>query len=464
VKAAPGSKKRKISPSSQKPNDVRQKSVQTQKSQQTQQTQQTMKKNILIAAIAAIGISSASAQEAVYLTGATAFRSAVNATLFANYAANLVAASSSEAARNDSSFLKFTNITVGGSQVDLYVAWTGSEAGIRSVASPSSNPVTATYYATSVTKTNTGYGRSVTGITENKKGQIAFSDTWQEVSNFQGRGKDGRTYSTLNRVAVGVVPFSFFVNKGAPISNVNIQNFTQIAGSGEARLNLFTGNQADTNSKVWLTGRDPFSGSRVVTLVIGKHGYNTPVVQYMATNIAGGTIGRLTRFASNNSSGLIVTAANNGESSGGTLTSVLTNSTAITNVPVGLSRGTNNYILSYVSVGDAYTKILDGCTPVDFCGVNGRWGRTNEIIAAGNNIAALDSGYTNIITGRYPFWSYEHILWPQTGVTAAQSNVISFLTNQIAGYDTTNPLLGGNIALKDMRVRRSSDGANQDLN
>jgi hypothetical protein len=246
---------------------------------------------------------------------------------------------------------------------------------------------------------------------------------------------------------------------------VNVQNFTQIAGSGEARLNLFTGDASHTNQKVWLTGRDPFSGTRVVALTIGKHGYNDPVTQFMATNISAGVIGRLTAFPTNNSSSLIISAANNGESSGGTLTSVLTNTVSGSlTAPTLRTRGAGgNYILAYVSVGDAYTKILSGCTPVDFCGVNGRWGRTNEIISSGTNLAALDSGYTNIITGKYPFWSYEQIMWPQTGVTAAQSNVISFLTNQIAGYDTTNPLLGGNIALKDMKVKRDSDGANQDL-
>lgn len=420
-----------------------------------------MKKNILIAAIAAIGISTASAQESVYLTGATAFRSVVNATLFANFSNNLVACNTTEALRNDASTLKFTNVTVNGSQIDLYVNWSGSEAGIRSVASPSTNAVTATFYKTSLTKSGTGYSTTTSGNTESKKGDITFTDTWQEVSNFQGAAKDGRTYATLTGVKVGVVPFSFFVNKGAPISNVNVQNFTQIAGAGEARLNLFTGNLADTNSKVWLTGRDPFSGTRVTTLVIGKHGYNTPVVQYQPTNIVSGVIGKLQRYSSNNSSGLIVTAANNGESSGGTLTGYMTNTTSISNVPVGLTRGTNNYLLTYVSVGDAFTKIPDGMTPVDFCGVHGRWGRTNEIAATGTNPSALDSGYTNIITGKYPFWSYEQIMWKSGGITAAGTNLVTFLTNQIAGYDTTNSLLGGNIALKDMKVSRLSDGANQ---
>ena len=423
-----------------------------------------MKKNILIAAIAAMGIASASAGEAVYLTGATAFRSAANATLFATYADNLVAASSSFAARNDSGTLKFTNITVGTStNIDLYVAWSGSEAGIRTVASPSSNPVTQAFYKTSLVKGTNAYGVSTSGNTENVKGMIAFSDTWQEVSNFQGRAKDGRTYGTLQRVAVGVVPFSYYVNKGTPISNVNIQTLTQILSAGEARLNLFTGNVADTNSKVWLTGRDPFSGTRVTQLILSKYGYNTPVVQYQAASITSGVITEVKRYNGTTNQSLVISAANNGESSGGTLTGYLTNSSAPTVKPIGITLGASNYFLAPVSVGDAYTKILDGCTPVDFCGVNGRWGRTNEIIASGTNIAALDSGYTNIITGKYPFWSYEHVLWPATGLTAAGSNVVTFLTNAITSYETTNPLLGGNIKLGDMKVKRIADGANQDL-
>jgi hypothetical protein len=424
-----------------------------------------MKKNILIAAIAAMGIASASAGEAVYLTGATAFRSAANATLFATYANNLVAADKSSGSRNDSSYLKFTNITVGTStNIDLYVGWSGSEAGIRTVASPSSNPVLQAFYKTSLVKGTNAYSVASSGNTENIKGMIAFSDTWQEVSNFQGRAKDGRTYGTLQRVAVGVCPFSYYVNKGTPISNVNIQNLTQILGAGEARLNLFTGNAADTNSKLWLTGRDPFSGTRVTQLILSKYGYNTPVVQYQAAGITNGVITEVKRYASNNSSGLVVSAANNGESSGGTLTGYLTNTSVVTKKPLGITLGTNNYFLAPVSVGDAFTKILDGCTPVDFQGVNGRWGRTNEIIAAGTNIAALDSGYTNIITGKYPLWSYEHVLWPATGLSAAGSNVVTFLTNQITSYETTNPLLGGNIKLGDMKVKRIADGANQDLN
>ena len=418
-----------------------------------------MKKNILIAAIAAMGIASASAGEAVYLTGATAFRSAVNATLFANYSNNLAAIDQSESKRFDASYLKFTNITVGTTtNIDLYVGWSGSEAGIRTVASPSTNATTQVFYNDSV---GGRYSVGTNGNAQSVKGQIAFSDTYQEVSNFQGRAKDGRTYATLSRVAVGVCPFSYYVNKGTPITNVNVQNLTQIIGSGEARLNLFTGNVADTNSKVWLSGRDPFSGTRVTQLIISKHGYNTPVVQYKGgTNATG--ITSVLRYSSNNSSGLIVTAANNGESSGGTLTAILTNASVIASVPLGLSKAAGgNYLLAPVSVGDAFTKILDGCTPVDFCGVNGRWGRTNEIIAAGTNIAALDSGYTNIITGKYPFWSYEHVLWNTNGLTTAAQSVVTFLTNQITSYETTNPLLGGNIKLGDMKVRRTSDGANQ---
>jgi hypothetical protein len=458
-----------------------------------------MKKNLLIAAIAAMGVVSASAQTAVYLTGATAFRSAVNATLFANFADKIAACNTDLAGRNDASTLKFTNIPVnGGSFVDLYVKWSGSEAGIRSVASPvGTNAITETYYKTTVAaaSTNAAYSYSTSNNTEAKKGDICFSDTKQEVSNFQGRGKDGRTYATLTGYTVGVVPFSFWVNKGAPISDINVANFKQLAGQGEAPLHIFTGNASDSNSKVWLTGRDPFSGSRVSALVIGNHGYNTPVIQwqpivatrYLWTNTAGtnlltnisastptntGTwsnivasnfagIVSFAAYSSNNSFNLSVPAANNGESSGSTLIGYLTNSCLLVSAAGGKSRGTENYFLSYVSAGDAFTKIKDGIKPINFCGVNGRWGNTNEIAASGTNIAALDSGYTNIITGKYPFWSYEWIFFNPSTVTVAASNTVTWLTNKIASYDSTNPLLGGNIAIKDMKVRRTADGGNQ---
>jgi hypothetical protein len=57
-------------------------------------------KSILMAAAAALSIASASAQEVIYITGATAFRSAANNTLYSLYGDKLLASSGSST--NDS--------------------------------------------------------------------------------------------------------------------------------------------------------------------------------------------------------------------------------------------------------------------------------------------------------------------------------------------------------------------------
>jgi hypothetical protein len=419
-----------------------------------------MNKTILMGALAALSIASASA-ETIYLTGATAFRSVVNKSLYTAYSNNLAASDKSSASDEAAGALLFTNITVNGSTIDLSVKWSGSEAGIRSVASPASNVVTDTFFdATAVTAIGGSYPKlSLSSSRTNTRGDIAFSDTWQAVSNFQGRGKDGRTYATLSEAKIGIVPFTFVANKGAGIDNISLSTAMQLAKSGRVPASLVTGNTNDITGGAWYTGRDPFSGTRVTALVVGKVGYNTAVQQYKPTT-ASGVITQLGAYASTNVAGLAVTAAGNGESSGGTLCGYMTNTMAtnLGGIPVTVNgRGNTNILISYAGVPDAVPNYSKGLVPLKFEGVHGRFGLTNEYATLGTN-TALDSGYTNIISGKYPFWSYEHILWDSARMSAGASNTVSWLTNQIAGYATTNPLMAPNIALGDMKVYRSSDG------
>jgi hypothetical protein len=421
-----------------------------------------MNKNLLIAAIAAMGVVSASAQTTVYLTGATAFRSAVNKSLFDDYGANLAATTGSSSTDDAAAALLFTNINVGGTTVDLSVKWSGSEAGIRTVASPSSNTVTDTFYSPSLVKALTGsfpktaYALASANQT-NARGDIAFSDTWQAVSNFQGKAKDNRTYATLNEAKVGVVPFTFVANKGCGIDNISLSTACQLAKAGRVPASIVTGITNDITGGAWFTGRDPFSGTRVTALMVGKVGYNTAIKNYKPT-VSGGQITTLGDYASNAVSGLTVTAAGNGESSGGTLCGYMTNSmsASVSGIPVTVNgRGNTNILISYAGVADAVAKFSGGLIPLKFEGVHGRFGLTNEYSAA--NPGRLDSGYTNIISGKYPFWSYEHILWDSSRMSAAASNTLTYLTNTFASYATTNPLLAPNIALGDMKVYRLSD-------
>jgi hypothetical protein len=421
-----------------------------------------MNKNILMGALAALSIASASA-ETIYLTGATAFRSAVNKSLFDDYAANLAATDKSSTTDETAGALLFTNIIVNGSTIDLSVKWSGSEAGIRTVASPASNVVTDNFYdAAKVKGLGGSYPKtSLTLAAANQiatRGDIAFSDTWQAVSNFQGKGKDNRTYASLSEVKVGVVPFTFVANKGCGIDNISLSTACQLAKAGRIPASIVTGSTNDLTGGAWFTGRDPFSGTRVTTLTVAKVGYNTAIKNYKPTT-TNGLITTLGDYTSNNVSGLSVTAAGNGESSGGTLCGYMTNSMSATvgGIPVTVNgRGNTNILISYAGVADAVAKYSGGIVPLKFEGVHGRFGLTNEYSAG--NPGQLDSGYTNIISGKYPFWSYEHILWDSARMSAAASNTLTYLTNTFASYATTNPLLAPNIALGDMKVYRQSDG------
>jgi hypothetical protein len=420
-----------------------------------------MNKNILMGALAALSIATASAQETIYITGATAFRSVVNKSLYTAFPNNLAATDNASATAEGAQTLLFTNVTVNGSTVDLSVRWSGSEAGIRTVASPATNVITDTFFlASSVKALGGSYPKlSLTTSRTNTRGDIAFSDTFQAVSNFQGRGKDNRTYATLSSTKVGVVPFTYMANKGAGIDNITLSTVFQLAKAGRVPASILTGNTNDTRGGAWFTGRDPFSGTRVATLACNKVGYNTGIIQYKPT-IASGVITALNSYGSTNVQGLPVTSTGNGENSGGTLAGYMTNSisASLAGGPVlVVGRGNTNILISYAGAADAYINYSKGLIPLKFEGVHGRFGLTNEYIALGTN-TALDSGFTNIISGKYPFWSYEQVLWDAPRLTAAGSNTVFWLTNTIAGFSTTSPQMAPNIALADMKVYRVKDG------
>jgi hypothetical protein len=423
-----------------------------------------MNKNILMGALAALTIASASA-ETVYITGSTAFRSAANQTLLNLYGANLAATDKSSTSDASAGNLLFTNVdTGGGNIVDIAVAWSGSEAGIQTVACGTASKYLPFYDQTKVAaaagsypKTSLAGGNMSTlansANTSLAKGTINFSDTFQGASVFTGTAQDGVTYSTLNDVAVGVVPFTFVANKDCPYTDITTSIFNDIASKGYTFGSLFTGATADTNVKCWLLGRNPDSGTRVTTLAVSKFGVQKTVAQVGLT-ASGGTITAIAKSTAGTINGISISAGNNGESSGGTLCGYMTNSVSgtVTISPlIGVTRGSSaNYIIGYAGVSDAAGKFTGGLKYLTYNGVAPRCYNTNVT-------TVLDQGFTNIITGKYPFWSYEHVMWDPNYSTAGNSNVVTALTNAIVGYSSTNSTLAPNIALSDMRVKRSSD-------
>jgi hypothetical protein len=72
----------------------------------------------------------------------------------------------------------------------------------------------------------------------------------------------------------------------------------------------------------------------------------------------------------------------------------------------------------------------------------------------------LDQGYTNIITGKYPFWSYQWIGYnPDITATATVASALKTeLVSRILNYTSDSVELAPNIKLSDMKVNRTADG------
>jgi hypothetical protein len=429
-----------------------------------------MKKNILLSALAALTITSASA-ETIIITGSTAFRSTANQSLYALFGAP-VASDKSTTNAIDAGNLLWTNVAIPGASGlhDVIVGWNGSDSGIQTVASPSTNPATFPFYdkakitaSGSFPKLSLAGGNMTTGATNAnsslQKGTIVFSDTQQGVSQFQntvGTGANKRTYSaiTANMTKIGVIPFAFVTSKNSPITDINPSVANTLFAQGYTTLNFFPGQSSGaTNTLVWAPGRNPDSGTRITTLAVTKWGYNNPVLNIKPT-AASGVITAIGKPTTATLNGQTFSTQNNGESSGGTLVGYCTN-TINTNATVytGGPTGTNHFLVTYAGVSDICDKYADGARALSYCGVAGR-------AAGGADKTVKDAGYTNIITGKYPFWSYEWIGYNSdiTATATIASALKTELVTRISSYESDSVELAPNIKLSDMAVNRTADG------
>ena len=436
-------------------------------------------KSILMAALAAItlgSIGSASA-EVIYVTGSTAFRKAANVALQSALGAGNIAASDSATSLADTSagMIYYTNCTVNGQTVDVAVSWSGSEAGIQSVASPSTNVKTIPFLdITKLTANNTlpVYGTKVsTGVsfttmtgnsnTTSVQGTLTFADTFQATSIFNGTCKnDGNVYASLSQpytnVGLGVVPFTFVANKGCPYTDITTSIFADLyTGNGYVFGSEFSGNPSDTNIRCFGIGRNPDSGTRLTTFVVGKVGaYPSVVTQYTPT-VVSGVITALAKSAASTINGISVPQWQNGESSGGTLCKYFTNAMAAPgsfSVPLGITKGSaSNCVIGYAGVSDAAGQYAAGLQYMTFNGVAPR---------AYNSATTtnLDAGYSNTISGKYPFWCYEHLYYNSGIATAQATNLAATISTGIFALPSSSANLAPNIALGDMKVSRSKDG------
>ena len=431
-------------------------------------------KSILMAAAAALTIASASAQEVVYITGATAFRSAANNTLYSLYSNNLLASSGSSASDSSAIALYFRNcVLTNGATVDLAVTWTGSEGGMQTVASGTNNKRVPFYdlakLATNgVTNRTTGLAAPDTALmtagslTSLQKGIIGCSDSFQASSRFQGgkKASDGATYSSVTVAAVGVVPYSIIASKGYtntfPDRNMTLNNMWNIltASTGMTGEKI-SGNTNHTTVKLFGVGRNIDSGTRVITLANLKAGIADQVVQWRVT-ASGGAATQMVKHPATTINGIATALGEGGETSGGTVAGYMTNGINASTTVTGASKGSQtNYLVGYVSVADMTSaRVAAGLVPLKFNGVEGRCYNNTSF-------TTLDQGYTNITTGAYPFWGYEFVTYDNAVASVNAKAFANNFINLIKTFDSTNSIIAPNIKLTDMKVTRTVDGGNQ---
>ena len=389
----------------------------------------TIIKSVLaITAVATIGSASA---ETIYMSGATAFRSAANAAIKTYCDANggSITASNNTSFGSASKFVgTFSNA---GSLHYVTVAWSGSEGGIQSAAGPRSgtNAVNNTFWGTNASGTNSG-------TTISKPADLAFSDTFQGTSLFNGTYR-GISYAALEGYdggdgALGVVSFCWVASVGCPVSNVGSIGAQNIIASGNAPVALFTGDSSDTNKGVYLIGRNSDSGTRLATFGECGYGANKPPQQYKFNSTT-----NIQLYPAESINGVPAALGNSGYSSGSTVSGFMTNTLGVgSDLKVGgvSSIYASNYLIGYSGISDANGQTNNGLKKLTYNGV--------------------DSSTNNIIEGSYSYWTYEH-LYANPDASALAKSFANSLGSQIAASSTAT--VSPNVGLNDMKVGRNSD-------
>ena len=214
------------------------------------------------------------------------------------------------------------------------------------------------------------------------------------------------------------------LNFGAAFSNVTPALIQALFKNGAQPKSLFTNNPADT-ALVYPTGRDPFSGTRVIGLAESGVGANFSIVQHQilatATDGTGTVTSLTTQYPATVTNGAIgATLPRGGETGGGNLA----------NLMGSVSNDSTGYAVTYLGTSDAATAVSKGAHRLTWNGVP-------------YSLSAVQNG-------QYTFWSYEHLAY-RSDVAANIKSVADAIANQLINVDAT-------IKLSTMRVQRSGDG------
>ena len=352
----------------------------------------TNTKLLTLAGVLTLGLTgSVNAQSKVFMTGSTAGRAAIFATmtdLTANGVFDVGTATFLPAtATGSSSKVNFRGLISG---VDTMVkcSFSGSEAGYADVAG-------------SVTESFLNDSGNAGDPADNEVVDICAADNAPQFSKLTSAQQ-----ALVTATFVANIPFKWEKEKGSSANLVNVTDQAlRQAFKGNAKLALFSGNAADL-TYVYISGRDSGSGTRVNSQ--GDCGFGIFATPQMAQIAADGS---MTKVDGVHALGDF-TAPNfqYGYSSGGTLATQMGNDLSqVTSVDIVPLHGGGHFsIVAYLGIGDATTAEGLGAVNLTYDGI--------------------PYSIANIIEGQYNLWGNYHVVIRNAGVNAQAPAVIGQLT------------------------------------
>jgi hypothetical protein len=228
---------------------------------------------------------------------------------------------------------------------------------------------------------------------------------------------------------IAVQPFLWAANSYAaalPITSINNNEIVNLFTTGQCGLNFWTGNNADSATKIKLTGRDYSSGTRITAEELTPISTGTAIVQWTVNGGIGtpGAAGNIGSWALA-TLGTYYGPDDGGYGSGGNVAKALGGFGS--QAGFGGAPDTSP-VVGYISFSDAKGLVDPGALTAGIIpGTALIYDNINPVLVLGGG-GAFEYNIPGVVNGSYPFWSYEHFF-----VSAQAADVTSVYINDDFG-------------------------------